>query len=86
MPAGSATRTAGTPAAGRVTGAAAGAAKTMPPTYTGREPSKTTSKDGDKEKNPLLEALERFRQDRKKLENITGKGRVPVIKSSKDED
>ncbi|MBC8874130.1 MAG: hypothetical protein H8E44_32225 [Planctomycetes bacterium] len=86
VPAGSGTRTAGTPAAGRITGAAAGAAKTMPPTYTGREPSKTTSKDGDKEKNPLLEALERFRQDRKKLENITGKGRVPVIKSSKDDD
>ena len=84
VPAGSGTRTAGTPAAGRITGAAAGAAKTMPPTYTGREPPKVTTKDG--EKNPLLEALERFRQDRKKLENITGKGRVPVIKSSKDDD
>lgn len=67
-----------------MSGAAAGAAKTMPPTYTGREPPKVTTKEG--EKNPLLQALEQFRQDRKKLENITGKGRVPVIKSSKDDD
>ncbi len=83
VPAGSGTRAGGVPAAGRVTGAAAGS-KTLPKTYTGREPPKVTTKDG--EKNPLLEALERFRQDRKKIENITGQGRVPVIKSSKDDD
>jgi len=58
----------------------------MPPTYTGGEVPSITSKDDDKESNPLLEAFQQFNLDRKKRENITGKGRIPVIKSSKDDD
>jgi hypothetical protein len=73
------------PATGRVTGAAGGTAKSMPPTYKGPD-SKSASKDGDKKKSKLLNALEQFNKDRKKLENITGKGRIPVIKSSKSDD
>lgn len=50
----------------------------MPPTYTGGD--SPTDKDG---KSKLLKALQQHNLDRKKRENITGKGRIPVVRSSK---
>jgi len=87
-PSGSNTRAPyGTPTQPGVLGSRAGGAAvagsatrspSVPPTYTGGD--SPTDKDG---KSKLLNALQQHNLDRKKRENITGKGRIPVIKSSK---
>jgi len=87
-PAGSSTR--GTPTRPGILGSRAGGAAaagsasrspSVPPTYTGGD--SPTDKDG---KSKLLKAMQQHNLDRKKRENITGQGRVPVIRSSKSKD